>query len=36
LKKMGRWVCVKKQYPQFLVSSTHARLLHEWRGGMVL
>jgi hypothetical protein len=29
LKKMGRWVCVKKQYPQFLVSSTHARLLHE-------
>ena len=27
LKKMGRWVCVYKHYPQWLVSSQHARIL---------
>ena len=27
LKKMGRWVCVYKHYPQWLVSPTHARVL---------
>jgi hypothetical protein len=27
LKKMGRWVCVYKHYPQGLVSPTHARVL---------
>jgi hypothetical protein len=28
LKKMGRWVCIYKHYPQWLVSSQHARLLN--------
>jgi hypothetical protein len=27
LKKMGRWVCVYKHYPQWLVSPHHARVL---------
>lgn len=27
LKKMGRWVCVYKHYPQYLVSAEHARML---------
>jgi len=27
LKKMGRWVCVYKHYPQWLVSAQHARVL---------
>jgi hypothetical protein len=27
LKKMGRWVCVYKHYPQWLVSPKHARVL---------
>jgi len=27
LKKMGRWVCVYKHYPQWLISSQHARVL---------
>lgn len=27
LKKMGRWVCVYKHYPQWLVSPQHARVL---------
>jgi hypothetical protein len=27
LKKMGRWVMVAKQYPQYLISSQHARML---------
>jgi carbonic anhydrase len=27
LKKMGRWVCVFKHYPQWLVSPQHARVL---------
>jgi hypothetical protein len=29
LKKMGRWVCVYKHYPQWLVSPQHARTLIE-------
>lgn len=29
LKRMGRWVCIQKNYPQFLVSSKHCRLLHQ-------
>ena len=27
LKKMGRWVCIYKHFPQYLISQTHARLL---------
>jgi hypothetical protein len=27
LKKMGRWVCVYKHYPQWLLASQHARVL---------
>jgi len=27
IKKMGRWVCVYKHFPQYLISSTHARML---------
>jgi hypothetical protein len=29
LKKMGRWVCVYKHYPQWLISGKHCRLLHQ-------
>ena len=29
LKKMGRWVCIYKHYPQWLISSTHARTLNQ-------
>jgi hypothetical protein len=29
LKKMGRWVCIYKHYPQWLVSKNHARLLNQ-------
>lgn len=29
LKKMGRWVCVYKHYPQWLISKHHARLLNQ-------
>jgi hypothetical protein len=29
LKKMGRWVCVYKHFPQWLLSKTHARLLNQ-------
>lgn len=29
LKKMGRWVCFHKQYPQWLISAHHARLLNQ-------
>lgn len=29
LKKMGRWVCVYKHYPQWLISSKHARVLNQ-------
>jgi hypothetical protein len=28
LKKMGRWVCLYKNYPQFLVAKHHAQLLN--------
>ena len=27
LKKMGRWVCIYKHFPQYLISSTNARML---------
>jgi hypothetical protein len=30
LKKMGRWVCVYKHYPQWLLSTQHARVLIHW------
>jgi hypothetical protein len=29
LKKMGRWVCIYKHYPQWLVSTHHARVLNQ-------
>ena len=29
LKKMGRWVCVYKHYPQWLISAHHARVLNQ-------
>jgi len=29
LKKMGRWVCIYKHYPQWLVSQQHARVLNH-------
>ena len=29
LKKMGRWVCVFKNYPQWLVSAQHARMVNQ-------
>ena len=29
LKKLGRWVCLGKQYPQYLISSQYATLLHQ-------
>ena len=29
LKKMGRWVCIYKHYPQWLVASQHARVLNQ-------
>jgi hypothetical protein len=29
LKKLGRWVCIFKQYPQWLLSKQHARLLNQ-------
>lgn len=29
LKKMGRWVCVQKHFPQWLLAKQHARLLHQ-------
>jgi hypothetical protein len=28
LKKMGRWVCVSKNYPQYLISEHTAKILH--------
>jgi hypothetical protein len=27
LKKMGRWICIFKNFPQYLISSTNARML---------
>jgi hypothetical protein len=29
LKKMGRWVCIHKVYPQYLISCQNARLLNQ-------
>lgn len=29
LKTMGRWVCIHKNYPQFLVSEHHAKILNQ-------
>ena len=29
LKKMGRWVCVYKHYPQWLLAKQHARVLNQ-------
>ena len=29
LKKMGRWVCMYKHYPQWLISTQHARILNQ-------
>ena len=29
LRKMGRWVCIYKNYPQFLVSQHIAKILHQ-------
>lgn len=29
LKKMGRWVCIFKNYPQWLISSQNARMLNQ-------
>lgn len=29
LKKQGRWVCLHKNYPQFLISAHHARMLNQ-------
>jgi hypothetical protein len=27
LKKMGRFICIFKNFPQYIVSATHARML---------
>ena len=29
LKKMGRWVCIHKNYPQWLISAQNARMLNQ-------
>ena len=29
LKKMGRWVCIYKNYPQWLISAQNARMLNQ-------
>ena len=29
LKKMGRWVCIHKNYPQWLISANNARMLNQ-------
>jgi hypothetical protein len=29
LKKMGRWCCIHKNYPQWLISTQHARVLNQ-------
>lgn len=29
LKKLGRWVCLHKSYPQYMISSQYAKLLHQ-------
>jgi hypothetical protein len=28
MKRMGRWVCIHKNYPMWLLSANHAELLH--------
>jgi len=29
LKKLGRWVCISKNYPQYLISANTAKILHQ-------
>jgi hypothetical protein len=29
LRKLGRWVCIHKNYPQYLVSAHEAKILHQ-------
>jgi hypothetical protein len=29
MKKMGRWVCIAKNYPQYLISEHTAKILHQ-------
>jgi len=29
LRKLGRWICIKKTFPQYLVSASYAKLLHN-------
>jgi len=29
LKKLGRWVCISKNYPQYMISQHMAKLLHQ-------
>jgi hypothetical protein len=29
LRKLGRWVCISKNYPQTLIASQYAKLLHQ-------
>lgn len=31
LKKAGRWVCIHKNYPQYMVSAQEAKILHQGR-----
>lgn len=31
LKKMGRWVCLHKNFPQYLISAHEAKILHQER-----
>jgi hypothetical protein len=33
LRKMGRWVCLHKNYPQYLISAHEAKILHQERQG---
>jgi len=28
LRKLGRWICIKKTFPQYLVAANYAKLLH--------
>jgi hypothetical protein len=28
-KKLGRWVCISKNYPQYMISAHTARILHQ-------
>lgn len=29
LRKLGRWVCVSKNYPQYIIASNFAKILHQ-------